>query len=160
MEKAKVKKHKDNYPITDSLIQKIRSKGIKDIGLKELLIPLSEEKKEKIKRREIKNIDEISQGYAQAIVLENQKGEKELKRTQLRKIFNEFKNIEKKKDKTEIYKLYYILEYQANRKLISHKFKELLWALLDELEKHFEDTEVTKKIDEFITALVAYIPKE
>ena len=139
MKKHNNGKQKGDYPVTNDLIQKIKKDGIVSLNLKELLIP---------------------QGYAQKIVLENQKGESKLTRVQLRKIFNEFKNIEKKKNKIEIYKLYYILEYQANRKLISHKFKELLWTLLDELEKHFEDTEITKKIDEFITALVAYIPKE
>jgi CRISPR type III-A-associated protein Csm2 len=84
-----------------------------------------------------------------------------LTRVQLRKIFTEFKTVyemyKKVKDESQIkarlYKLYPILQYQVNRKLIDNDFKELMWKILDSLDKNLENFENTK---EFMEALVAY----
>jgi CRISPR type III-A-associated protein Csm2 len=103
-------------------------------------------------------------GYAQQVVKEN-----ELTRVQLRKVFSEFKyvydeykkNKNKEKAKIHLYKLYPVLQYQVNRRLIKENFKNLIWAILDTLvnndEKFDENLEFSY---EFLKALVAYIPKE
>jgi CRISPR type III-A-associated protein Csm2 len=84
-----------------------------------------------------------------------------LTRVQLRKIFTEFKTIyemyKKVKDpsqiKARLYKLYPILQYQVNRKLIDNDFKELMWVILDYLERDLENFDNAM---EFMEALVAY----
>jgi len=125
-------------PIVKDLINKIKNqKGLKEINLGELIKP---------------------EKYAHRI-------SKELKltRVQLRKVFTEFKSIydiyikTKGKDeneiKTRLYKLYPILQYQVNRKLIDNDFKELMWEILNSLDQNLENFENTM---EFIKALVAY----
>jgi CRISPR type III-A-associated protein Csm2 len=95
------------------------------------------------------------------------------KRVQLRKIFTElktvykmYKNIKDKKDKevnekkqimARLYKLYPILQYQVNRDVIDNDFKELMWVILDYLEKDLENFDNAM---EFIEALVAYLRGE
>lgn len=122
-------------------IEKVRREGLKSFSLAELLKP---------------------NGYASLFATKG-----ELTRVQLRKIFTEFKNIyeyyssqDKKiaSVKTRIYKLYPLIYYQYNRKLISEEFKELIVAILDSLDRNFEENiEMTMS---FIEALVAYAPKE
>jgi CRISPR type III-A-associated protein Csm2 len=88
-------------------------------------------------------------------------------RVQLRKIFTEFKTVyvmyKKVKDKkvndesqikARLYKLYPILQYQVNRKVIDNDFKELMWVILDSLDKDLENFDNTI---EFMEALVAYL---
>jgi CRISPR type III-A-associated protein Csm2 len=85
-----------------------------------------------------------------------------LTRVQLRKIFTEFKTIyemyKKGKDQNQIkarlYRLYPILQYQVNRKVIDNDFKELMWVILDSLDKDLENFDNTI---EFMEALVAYL---
>jgi len=85
-----------------------------------------------------------------------------LTRVQLRKIFTEFKTIyemyKKGKDRNQIkarlYRLYPILQYQVNRKVIDNDFKELMWVILDSLDKDLENFDNTI---EFMEALVAYL---
>jgi len=125
-------------PTIKELINKIKNQGgLKEIDLGELIRP---------------------ENYAYKI-------SKDLKltRVQLRKVYTEFKNIydiykkTKGKDeneiKTRLYKLYPILQYQVNRKLIDNDFKELIWEILNSLDKNLENFENTM---EFIKALVAY----
>jgi len=125
-------------PTIKELINKIKNQGgLKEIDLGELIRP---------------------ENYAYKI-------SKDLKltRVQLRKVYTEFKSIydiykkTKGKDeneiKTRLYKLYPILQYQVNRKLIDNDFKELIWEILNSLDKNLENFENTM---EFIKALVAY----
>ena len=123
-------------PTIKELIDKIENKeGLKQIDLGELIKPHE---------------------YAYKISTQLK-----LSRVQLRKIFTEFKTIyemyKKGKDQNQIkarlYKLYPILQYQVNRKLIDNDFKELMWVILDSLEKNLDNFENTK---EFMEALVAY----
>jgi len=110
-------------------------------------------------------------GYAQEVVKENTHPKIKIKltRVQLRKVFSEFKyvyddymkNKEKVKVKIRLYKLYPILQYQANRELIGENFKNLMWAILDTLVSNDEDFDKNLENSyEFLKALVAYIPKE
>ena len=110
-------------------------------------------------------------GYALKIIkeledLKNKRQKKGLTRVQLRKIFQEFKNIysdykkNKNKEKclNEIYKLYFIISYQRNRNLIDPDIQYLFWNLIKVLEK--SNLEQFDLVMDFINALVAYIPKE
>jgi CRISPR type III-A-associated protein Csm2 len=103
-------------------------------------------------------------GDAQQVVKEN-----ELTRVQLRKVFSEFKyvydeykkNKNKEKAKIHLYKLYPVLQYQVNRRLIKENFKNLIWAILDTLVNNDEEFDENLEFSyEFLKALVAYIPKE
>ncbi len=126
----------------DELIEEIKRepKGLGKLDLAKLLKP---------------------EGYAEKVVKEAG-----LTRVQLRKIFAEFKTIEtylksnKEKAKYHLYKLYPIIQYQVNRKLINENFKRLMFAILDSFdnEKDFEKNFSNTK--EFIEALVAYTPRE
>jgi len=135
-ERENLQSNVENPTIKD-LIKKIEDKGgLKQFDLGELIKP---------------------KGYAYEI-------SKNLKftRVQLRKIFTEFKTIyemyKKGKDQNQIkarlYKLYPILQYQVNRKVIDRDFKKLMWAILDSLDKDLENFDNTM---EFIEALVAYL---
>ena len=112
-----------------------------EIGLKELIGP---------------------DGYAQRII-----DYTNLKITQLRKIYAEFKHIynliksqEKEEEiKTHLYRLYPILAYQQNRGLIKEEFKEIMVKLLDWIDSNFDKKNYEKVMD-FMTALVAYAKKE
>jgi CRISPR type III-A-associated protein Csm2 len=126
----------------DELIEEIKRepKGLGKLDLAKLLKP---------------------EGYAEKVVKEAG-----LTRVQLRKIFAEFKTIEtylksnKEKAKYHSYKLYPIIQYQVNRKLINENFKRLMFAILDSFdnEKDFEKNFSNTK--EFLEALVAYTPRE
>jgi CRISPR type III-A-associated protein Csm2 len=123
-------------PTIKELINKIENKeGLKQIDLGELIKPHK---------------------YAYEISTQLK-----LTRVQLRKIFTEFKTIyemyKKVKDQNQIkarlYKLYPILQYQVNRKLIDNDFKELMWVILDYLERDLENFDNAM---EFMEALVVY----
>uniref|UniRef100_A0A7C4NZT1 CRISPR system Cms protein Csm2 n=1 Tax=Thermodesulfobacterium geofontis TaxID=1295609 RepID=A0A7C4NZT1_9BACT len=92
---------------------------------------------------------------------------------QLRKVFSEFKNIyalykanyknlteEKKEEiRLKLYKLYPILQYQANRGLIDHNFKTLMWEILNLLDEKISENkkEEFDRVIDFMEALVAYM---
>jgi CRISPR type III-A-associated protein Csm2 len=83
---------------------------------------------------------------------------KELKTSQLRKIFEKVKEIEddlrKNRDyKGKILELYPKLAYSTGRKLMPRDFYNLLISLLERAERDREDAELLVK---FITAIVAY----
>lgn len=123
------------------LILEIKQKnGLGGIDIKELLKP---------------------DGYAKNVV-----DEAGLKRVQLRKIFSEFKIIKERYEKGEtekvkklMYKLYPIIQYQCNRKLISENFRDLMFVILESLENNFTK-ENFEHTFEFMEALVAYIPRD
>jgi len=134
-------KHEER--VIDKLIKEIKDgKGLGNIELKELLRP---------------------GGYADKVV-----GEAKLTRVQLRKIFAEFKTIKelyKKENQnsekilTRLYKLYPMIQYQTNRKLISEDFKKLIFAILDSLDQNFTKKNFDQTM-EFMEALVAYTRKD
>jgi CRISPR/Cas system CSM-associated protein Csm2 small subunit len=110
-------------------------------------------------------------GYAQQVIKENTQKRDEIKltRVQLRKLFYELKyaydvykkNKEKEKVKIILYKLYPLVQYQVNRKLMGEDFKNLIWAILDTLVNNDKDFDKNLEISfEFLKSLVAYIPKE
>jgi Protein of unknown function (DUF310). len=82
---------------------------------------------------------------------------------QLRKVFQEFKAIRDglKKDKNveralaRLYKLYAILEYQAKRRVLNDKFKELMFTLFDNIERD-KSEEAFEKAYKLLMAMVAY----
>ncbi|MFZ8785460.1 type III-A CRISPR-associated protein Csm2 [Thermocrinis sp.] len=88
---------------------------------------------------------------------------------QLRKVFQEFKAIvdklkkEKEGDPNEaieramgrLYKLYAILEYQANRNVIKEHFKNYMFALFNNIENH-KSIEAFEKAYDLLMAIVAY----
>ena len=135
----------NKYSIS-ALLNELNQKEIGDIKLKDLIGPGR---------------------YAEQI-----EDEAKLTRVQLRKIFAEFKNVFNKFENREkpekiqinLYKLYPLLKYQQNRKLIRNKdFIRLLFKILDQLDESLKkpENEKTKKnfkyAQEFIQALVAYI---
>ena len=102
-------------------------------------------------------------GYAASIA-----GQLKITRVQLRKIYSELKYIcDRVKEtgsleedtKTKLYMLYPILEYQKNRKVVDGRFVELMFALIDNLDRH-ATSENFEQADRFLTALVAYTRKE
>ncbi|MEM1672565.1 MAG: type III-A CRISPR-associated protein Csm2 [Archaeoglobaceae archaeon] len=129
---------KDEFQL---FLERVKKEGLKSFSLAELLKP---------------------NGYASLIAEKS-----ELTRVQLRKIFAEFKQIYEhyhSQDKnltavkTRIYKLYPLIYYQYNRKLISEYFKDLIVAILDALDRDFEEN--IENAMSFVEALVAYAPKE
>lgn len=100
-------------------------------------------------------------GYAKQIA-----EEAKLTKVQLRKIFAEFKWIKERCDKggdeeeikMRIYRLYPLLQYQVNRGVIKNDFKNLLFTILDDLEKDLKKN--LENAYDFIEALVAYTSKE
>ncbi len=85
-------------------------------------------------------------------------------RVQLRRVYSELKYVfDRVKQegtldeevRTKMYMLYPVLEYQKNRGVIDGRFVELMFALLENLEK-YETKENFEKADRFLTALVAY----
>ncbi len=91
---------------------------------------------------------------------------------QLRKVFQEFKAIvdklkkEKQGDPNEairramgrLYKLYAVLEYQTNRKVIRDYFKNYMFALFNNIENH-KSIEAFEKAYDLLMAIVAYSKK-
>jgi CRISPR type III-A-associated protein Csm2 len=89
-----------------------------------------------------------------------------LKISQLRKIFAEFKAIYHKYNKNpdearyRIYKLYPLIQYQINRKVIQNeKFGRLIFSILDSLDSNFTEQNFKRTMD-FMEALVAYAKQE
>lgn len=124
----------------NDLIGKLKEGPIARIGLKDLVGP---------------------DGYAKSIA-------KSLKvsRVQMRKIYNEFKQVfgkvrQRKEealrddDMNRLYMLFPILEYQKNRRLINEKLADLMNALIENVDR-FRDRENVETADRFLTALIAY----
>ena len=91
-----------------------------------------------------------------------------IKRTQLRKIFAEFKRVfdSYRKHKslgeeelTALYMLFPILEYQKNRKLLKEEFVHMMEAVIDSMINNPSE-ENMNRAEQFLTALVAYSKEE
>lgn len=81
-----------------------------------------------------------------------------IKSSQLRKVFNQIKQVCDKADienKVELYLIYPNLVYAQARDLIPKDFYDLLVACLDKL-KDSKNQEDYKRFGEFMTAIVAY----
>ncbi len=141
--------HGQEYGTEDSsgdklkeLIDKLRNKAIANIPTSELVKP---------------------DGYASKIA-----GQLKITRVQLRKIYSELKYIFERVSsvgrleedtRTKLYMLYPILEYQKNRGVIDGRFVNLMYALIENLERN-ETKENFEQAERFLTALVAYTRKE
>jgi CRISPR type III-A-associated protein Csm2 len=85
---------------------------------------------------------------------------------QLRKVFQEFKaivdglrkdnNLEKAMGR--LYKLYALLEYQAERGVLDKNFKNLMFELFDNIERH-KSPKAFERAYELLMAMVAYSKK-
>ncbi len=124
----------------NDLIRKLKEGPIARIGLKDLVGP---------------------DGYAKNIARSLK-----VSRVQMRKIYNEFKQVFSKvrqgkkesleeKDMNRLYMLFPILEYQRNRKLISEKLADLMNALIENVDR-FRDRKNVETAEKFLTALIAY----
>lgn len=94
-------------------------------------------------------------GWADKITWELQG---KIKSSQLRKVFNQIKQVCDKADienKVELYLIYPNLVYAQARDLIPREFYNLLVACLDKL-KESKNKEDFKRFGEFMTAIVAY----
>lgn len=83
---------------------------------------------------------------------------KQIKSSQLRKVFNQIKQVCDKADlenKVDLYLIYPNLVYAKARDLIPNEFYELMVACLDKL-KESKNKEDYKRFGEFMTAIVAY----
>ena len=132
-----------------------------------------------LKSKPIKEINLLSLvkrgGYAERVASELQK-QKKTRRSQVRKLFSEFKQIfdlvgkdlKNKGDRLDVINseagmklcmLYPIIAYQKERDIISEDFADLMSSLIDNLnnEPTKENFEQAKN---FLTALVAYMRKE
>jgi len=123
--------------------------------------------KQELRSREITQFSERElfhpDGYASKVM-----GMKENKITsvQLRKIFHEFKAIVdglKKGDNLDkamgrLYKLYAILEYQTKRGVLNEDFKDLMFKLFDNIERH-KSPQAFERAYELLMAMVAYSKK-
>jgi hypothetical protein len=124
---------------------------------------------EKLKR-ELKNraITQFSErelfhpnGHARAVVKDAN-----ITAVQLRKVFQEFKaivdglrkdnNLEKAMGR--LYKLYALLEYQAERGVLDKNFKNLMFELFDNIERH-KSPKAFERAYELLMAMVAYSKK-
>jgi CRISPR type III-A-associated protein Csm2 len=116
-----------------------------------------------VKKNHLAGIDLASivkpDGYAAQIARNS-----EIKRTQLRKIFAEFKRVfdgyRKSKsfgeeELTALYMLFPILEYQKNRNLLSEDFVRMMEAVIESMINNPSEENV-KRAEQFLTALVAY----
>ena len=124
------------------LIGKLKSNAIANIPTSELVKP---------------------NGYASKIA-----SQLKITRVQLRKIYSELKYIFERVSnvgrleedtRTKLYMLYPILEYQKNRGVIDGRFVNLMYALIENLERN-ETKENFEQAERFLTALVAYTRKE
>jgi len=128
---------KPRYSV-DDLINKLKSAPIKDIPLSEL----------------------VKHGkYAYKIAWDLK-----ISRVQLRRIYSELKHILRSKKITEanipkLYMLYPILAYQRERGVVNENFVNLMYALLENIEK-YPDEENLETAEKFLTALVAYARKD
>jgi CRISPR type III-A-associated protein Csm2 len=142
-------------------------------------------KLEGIRKEEDKPITELlserdifhPDGYASKVMKYINKNNKlKIASVQLRRVFYEFKAIvddlkrEKKKGKEDdlneaieramgrLYRLYAILEYQTGRGVLNKEFKELMFALFNNIERH-KSIEAFEKAHDFLMAMVAYSKK-
>jgi CRISPR type III-A-associated protein Csm2 len=100
-------------------------------------------------------------GHARAVVKDAN-----ITAVQLRKVFQEFKaivdglrkdnNLEKAMGR--LYKLYALLEYQAERGVLDKNFKNLMFELFDNIEKH-KSPQAFERAYELLMAMVAYSKK-
>jgi len=102
-------------------------------------------------------------GYASAVVRKAN-----ITAVQLRKVFQEFKAIvdvlrKEKENGLEkamgrLYKLYAILEYQAERGVLDKNFKDLMFKLFDNIERH-KSPQAFERAYDLLMAMVAYSKK-
>ncbi len=102
-------------------------------------------------------------GYASAVVRKAN-----ITAVQLRKVFQEFKAIvdmlRKEKEKGlekamgRLYKLYAILEYQTKRGVLNEDFKDLMFKLFDNIERH-KSPQAFERAYDLLMAMVAYSKK-
>ena len=100
-------------------------------------------------------------GHAKAVVKDAN-----ITAVQLRKVFQEFKaivdglrkdnNLEKAMGR--LYKLYALLEYQAERGVLDKNFKNLMFELFDNIERH-KSPQAFERAYELLMAMVAYSKK-
>ena len=100
-------------------------------------------------------------GHARAVVKDAN-----ITAVQLRKVFQEFKaivdglrkdnNLEKAMGR--LYKLYALLEYQAERGVLDKNFKNLMFELFDNIERH-KSPKAFERAYELLMAMVAYSKK-
>jgi CRISPR-associated protein, Csm2 family len=103
------------------------------------------------------------EGYARAVVRKAN-----ITAVQLRKVFQEFKAIvdvlrKEKENGLEkamgrLYKLYALLEYQAERGVLDKDFKDLMFKLFDNIERH-KSPQAFERAYELLMAMVAYSKK-
>jgi CRISPR type III-A-associated protein Csm2 len=102
-------------------------------------------------------------GYARAVVKKAN-----ITMVQLRKVFQEFKAIvdvlrKEKENGLEkamgrLYKLYALLEYQAERGVLDRDFKDLMFKLFDNIERH-KSPQAFERAYDLLMAMVAYSKK-
>ncbi len=100
-------------------------------------------------------------GHAKAVVKDAN-----ITAVQLRKVFQEFKaivdglrkdnNLEKAMGR--LYKLYALLEHQAERGVLDRNFKNLMFELFNNIEKH-KSPQAFERAYELLMAMVAYSKK-
>jgi hypothetical protein len=122
------------------LIRKLESKAITDFTEREIFPP---------------------NGHASKVVKEAG-----VSSVQLRKVFQEFKaivdglrkdnNLEKAMGR--LYKLYALLEYQAERGVLDKNFKNLMFELFDNIERH-KSPKAFERAYDLLMAMVAYSKK-
>ncbi len=122
------------------LVRKLENKAITDFTEREIFHP---------------------DGHAKAVVKDAN-----ITAVQLRKVFQEFKaivdglrkdnNLEKAMGR--LYKLYALLEYQAERGVLDRNFKNLMFKLFDNIERH-KSPKAFERAYELLMAMVAYSKK-
>jgi CRISPR type III-A-associated protein Csm2 len=126
-----------------------------------------EKLKQELKNRAITQFSERElfhpDGYARAVVRKAN-----ITAVQLRKVFQEFKAIvdvlrKEKENGLEkamgrLYKLYALLEYQAERGVLDRDFKDLMFKLFDNIEKH-KSPQAFERAYDLLMAMVAYSKK-
>jgi len=131
-------KHAKSHSSAKELIRELKNKPIREIPLYKL-----------VKYEE----------YAHRIA-----HELKISRVQLRRVYSELKHILKAKKITEVnisklYMLYPILAYQKERGVVGEEFVNLMYALLENIEKHPDERNL-ETAEKFLTALVAYARKD
>jgi len=124
------------------LIRKLENKAITDFTEREIFHP---------------------NGHARAVVKDAN-----ITAVQLRKVFQEFKAIvdvlrKEKENGLEkamgrLYKLYAILEYQTKRGVLNEDFKDLMFKLFDNIERH-KSPQAFERAYDLLMAMVAYSKK-
>ena len=130
--------HNRQISAVDELVKKLKQGPISNIPLPELV---------KYGKYAYRIVDELN-----------------ISRVQLRRIYSELKHILKAKKITDdnmakLYMLYPILAYQKERGVVSGKFVNLMYALLENIERYHDEKNL-EIAEKFLTALVAYARKE